>query len=129
MLKNFHFDTPHKQFEFARTMRHTPTEAERLLWEKLRKRQLDNYYFRRQHPLSNYIADFYCHSKKLIIEVDGSIHNSSEAIEYDNSREYVLEELGYTVIRFTNSEIYEDIDSVTKKIAEVLKSLHPGGGI
>jgi very-short-patch-repair endonuclease len=129
MLKDFHFDTPHKQFEFARTMRHIPTEAERLLWERLRKRQVDNYYFRRQHPLSNYIADFYCHSQKLIIEVDGNIHNSPEAIEYDKSREYVLKEFGYTIIRINNSEIFEDIDSVIKKIAEVLKSLHLGGGI
>lgn len=129
MLKDFHLDTPHKQLEFARTMRRVPTDAERILWEKLRKRQLDNYYFRRQHSISNYIADFYCHSMKLIIEVDGAIHDSTEAIEYDNDRTYVLKEFGFTVIRFSNSEIFENIDLVIEKIREVLKSLHLGGGI
>ncbi|UPT65853.1 MAG: endonuclease domain-containing protein [Sphingobacteriales bacterium JAD_PAG50586_3] len=104
-------------------MRRKPTFAESLLWDKLRRKQLDNYYFRRQHSLLNYIADFYCHSKKLIIEVDGDIHNSKEAIEKDQDRDYVLKDLGYTILRFTNSEILEDVNSVTQKISEVLKSI------
>ena len=98
-------------------MRHEPTKAERLLWQKLRCRQLGGYKFRRQHPIGNYIVDFYCAETKLIIEVDGDIHAYQEA--YDAERTMDLEMLGYRVIRFWNGQILQEMDGVLGVILSV----------
>ena len=79
--------------------------------------------FRRQHPIGLYIADFYCHKAKIIVEVDGSIHNNSETISNDITRQNDLEKLGYTVIRFTNAEIFEEADMVLNKISESVNNI------
>ncbi|QPH39497.1 endonuclease domain-containing protein [Pedobacter endophyticus] len=106
----------HKLFEFSRVLRKGSTDAEDILWQALRRKQLDGFKFRRQHPVNKYIADFYCHDAKLIIEVDGEIHNQVENKECDQGRTYELEELGITVIRFTNEHVNTDLNAVLNEI-------------
>ena len=84
-------------FERANTLRNKMTTAETKLWEYLRGRRILNLRFRAQHPLNKFIADFYCHSLKLIIEVDGDIHKSKEQREYDIGREAEIDGLGIKV--------------------------------
>ena len=80
------------------------------------------YRFRRQHPVRNYIVDFYCHKLKLVIEADGSIHNSKEAKISDEERQKNLEAEGIKVIRFTNAEILKNIESVMEKINSLINA-------
>ena len=77
--------------------------------------------FRRQHPINIFIADFYCHKVKLVIELDGGIHKIEENREYDKGREAELEDLGLTVLRFTNKEVMNNIEKVVLRIKEYLK--------
>ena len=104
-------------FSFARELRSNLTEAENALWQKLKKNQL-GVRFKSQHPLYKYIADFYCHKAKLVIEIDGEYHRKQK--EYDVDRSHDLEQLGIRVIRFSNSEVIEDLDQVVSKIRKVL---------
>jgi very-short-patch-repair endonuclease len=85
----------------SQELRKKPTTAETLLWEALRNHGFANLKFRRQHPVKWFIADFYCHEARLVIEVDGGIHNNSDQAEYDQNRTAELEELGIQVIRFS----------------------------
>jgi cyclase len=119
-------------FENAKALRNRVTESESLLWERLKGKQL-GLKFRRQHPISNYIADFYCHEIRLLIELDGSIHNKPEILANDIERQRNLEELGLTVIRFTNYELYSNLNSVVGKIKEAIRAKQltppPSGGL
>jgi len=105
----------------AKVLRKEITIAEKLLWNKLRNKQLEGLKFRRQHPIDIFIADFYCHEKKLIVEVDGEIHKYQK--EYDEGRTSELEAYGVTVIRFTNDEVINNIKQVIKRIKEVCQHL------
>lgn len=108
----------------AKEMRKNPTKAEAKLWEELRGKRL-GYKFRRQHPIDNYIVDFICLEKKLIIEVDGKIHEYQ--LEKDEERELLLKEKkGYKILRFTNLEVLNDVQAVIAKIESVLKVLPSG---
>jgi very-short-patch-repair endonuclease len=109
-------------FSNARMHRKTSTEAEVLLWNNLRNRRLKGFKFRRQHPIAGYIADFYCHEERLVIEVDGEIHNLSEHKEYDEGRAFKFELHGIHVIRFRNSEILENIEDVLNRVIAMLES-------
>ena len=102
--------------ERARQMRKESTNAEALLWVRLRKRQLDGLKFRRQHIIQNFIFDFYCPRVKLVIEIDGPVHDVQE--EYDQEREKILQELGYQMVRFKNSEVERNIDLVVARICD-----------
>lgn len=99
-------------------LRKETTEAEQKLWEHIRGKKLNGLKFRRQHPLHNYIADFYCHEKKLVIEIDGAVHTTKDNAEYHKGRTYELKELDVTEIRFWNDEVMNDIEAVLKKIIE-----------
>ncbi|POY38044.1 imidazole glycerol phosphate synthase subunit HisF [Solitalea longa] len=101
----------------AKKHRTSPTEAESVLWNYLAKNQL-GVKFRRQHPIANFIADFYCHAARLIIEVDGSIHNNSEQILYDQERDRELLFNGIRTIRFTNNQVIKQTEKVIEKIKE-----------
>lgn len=90
-----------------------------LLWQHLRGRQLC-YKFRRQHAILDYIADFYCNEKNLIIEVDGGYHNGAEQIIHDEARTKRLENKGYQVLRFSNEEIINNINETINKIKDIL---------
>lgn len=104
----------------ARSLRKNMTEQERRLWQYLRKRSINNLKFRRQYPIGNYIVDFVCIEKKLVIEVDGGQHNQNDNISYDKSRTQYIEKLGYKVIRFWNNEIDNNIDGVYEEILKYL---------
>lgn len=109
--------------EFALQHRGKPTEAENILWQHLRDKQLAGIKFRRQHIIDKYIADFISLENKLIVEVDGSIHQLPENKENDQQRTERLNELGYHVIRFTNTEVLHNIDGVTAAIKEKWQQL------
>lgn len=98
----------------AREMRKEPTASENILWQELRKHKLNKLKFRRQHSINKFIVDFYCREKKLIIEIDGEIHDYQK--EDDLIRQEFLEKLGYKVLRFKNKEIINDLDNVLQKI-------------
>ena len=97
------------------------TPAEKLLWMHL-KSGVNGLKFRRQHPLGNYIADFYCHKIKLIIEADGKIHNVESVKSYDNERKDALASSGYTVIRFSNDQIEKKLDAVLAEIIATVRA-------
>ena len=107
-------------FEKAKVLRGNMTEAETVLWEKLSNKKLDGHRFRRQHSISSFIADFYCHKAKLVIEVDGEVHQHEEQADYDEGRNYDIESLGIKVVRFSNREVIYDIDEVLRKIKKYL---------
>jgi len=118
--------------KLARNLRNNPTEAEKLLWQKLRKRQFMEYKFLRQHPViyrnnekvNFFIADFYCHELRLIIEVDGEIHRKQE--DYDDARTEILNMKKFYVKRFLNKAIFSNINKVlieTKKVVDEIKSI------
>ncbi|MFA4831104.1 MAG: endonuclease domain-containing protein [Patescibacteria group bacterium] len=121
--------TPFKQYkqlinERARQLRNNPTPAEAKFWEDLRRRQFCGLKFLRQHPilfLANnrvhfFLTDFYCHKYKLIIEIDGDIHDKKEQQEYDLMREETLKEMGFKILRFKNEEVVQNIDLVINKL-------------
>lgn len=116
----FYNSKPHI-FEKARALRKNMTSSEKRLWEFLRGSKVLGLRFRAQHPIDIFIADFYCHSLKLVIEVDGGIHKSRDQAEYDIGGEAELDEWGIKVIRFTNEEIGRDIDLVKDQIVEICK--------
>ncbi len=97
------------------------TEAEKLLWRKLRNRQVKGYRFRRQHPIRDFVVDFFCYDAKLIVELDGDVHNDPFQMERDKERTKVLKDLGLTEIRFSNDEVFNNPDEVVSKIADHLK--------
>lgn len=108
-------------FDNAKTLRRSQTKAERLLWSELRNRKFEGVKFRRQHPIGKYIADFYCNELKLVIEVDGAVHNSQDQREYDKSRTQELNEKGIVVIRFTNSEVENNLQNVLYRLKEFVR--------
>ena len=114
-------------FEAAKQLRKEMTAAEQLLWQflKLERKGLK---FRRQHAIGIYVADFYCHKAKLVIELDGSVHDNPEVAERDVIREQDLKEWGYTIIRFNNKEVFGNVESVVNEIRritnEIIKSNH-----
>ncbi len=99
----------------ASELRKKMTPAEKILWQKLRKDQLGAN-FRRQHAIGSFIADFYCHSKKLVVELDGIVHKTSYQSERDVQRDKIMQDYGLTVLRFTNNEIERNINEVLQKI-------------
>jgi very-short-patch-repair endonuclease len=109
----------------AAILRKNMTLAERVLWVKLKNRDIFKVKFRRQHPVWIFIVDFYCHEYKLVIEVDGEIHNESETKEYDLGRTAEIEKFGLKVIRFTNDQILYNIDSVVIEIHKKIRELIP----
>ena len=114
---------PSDSFSKAQFLRRNETIAEKLLWEKLRNNQLGGLKFRRQHPVNIYIADFYCHKFKLIIELDGDYHNQEEQKQKDEVRTEVLRLNGLKIIRFKNEEVEQDINQVLTTIKNKIEQL------
>jgi len=108
-------------FQKALLLRHKMTKAEKTLWNELKNRKLMGLKFRRQHPIHIYIADFFCHEKKLIIEVDGGIHEETERKENDLNRSAELDRLGISVIRFSNDQVLNHLDRVLVEIKNHIK--------
>ena len=101
------------------------TIAEAILWNKLKDRKRFKVKFRRQHPIDFFIADFYCHSLKLVIEIDGEMHETPEQKEYDQARAGHFEQLGIRIIRFSNDEVRNNLDSVLQQILQLCTDEHP----
>ena len=102
--------------------RKNPTEAESVLWDLLKGNKI-GYHFRRQHIILDYIVDFICLDKGLIIELDGGYHNDPQQKEYDQARTAHLQRLGYTELRFKNEELLCNPDAVIQKITDTLETL------
>ena len=122
MQTGMHYGATKEIFEFAEKLRKNMTEAEQIIWNRVCKNQL-GVRIRRQHPVWKFIADFYCHEHKLIIEIDGHIHSLKENKEYDIDREVTLNDFGIEIIRFTNNQVINEtdkvIDVIKKKIDEL----------
>src|SRR5687767_12414553 len=117
-----HFGATKIIFQHAQKLRKKMTDAEKIIWEKLCNKQL-GVKIRRQHPIWKFIADYYCHEIKLVIEIDGGIHLLEENKEYDISREVTLNEFGIENIRFSNDQVEKEIESVIEKIKEKIAEL------
>jgi imidazole glycerol-phosphate synthase subunit HisF len=118
-INNMHFGASAFTFQKAEEFRINMTEAEKILWDELRNKKLDGLKFRRQHPISRFIVDFYCHSLKLVIELDGSIHNETLVRENDLNRQAEIEALGIKVLRFKNMDVILNISKVITEIREM----------
>ncbi|RKE04289.1 endonuclease domain-containing protein [Marinifilum flexuosum] len=117
------YNAPPEIHKRAKELRKNMTDTEKILWEYIRNRRFKGLKFRRQHPIDIFIADFYCHELKLIIELDGKIHNTSENQEYDEGRTAELRYLGVQVIRFTNEEIDCDIKGALRRLEEFINNM------
>lgn len=102
--------------QVSRDLRNNMTDAEKLLWSRLRNKQILGLQFYRQKPLLNYIMDFYCPAANLIIECDGGQHFTNEGLESDRIRNEALAQLGLKVLRFDNGQVMRQIDSVVEVI-------------
>ena len=109
-------------FKRAENLRNKPTEAEKLLWEKLKCDPFKQYHFRRQHPIHHFIADFYSHKRQLIIEVDGQYHETEDQQRKDQLRTDLLNFQGLEIIRFSNQEVIENMEKVLTALLDNLKS-------
>ncbi len=127
-FKNNHQDTgmhkgaPPSIFAFAKILRNNMTSAETKLWEFLKNKQLGGFKFRRQHPIHLFIADFYCHELRLIIELDGEYHNDKAQKLKDKERTDLLKSQNVSIIRFKNEEIENDIQKVLAEIKSFINS-------
>lgn len=104
----------------SRDLRNNMTEAEKLLWSRIRCKQILGLQFYRQKPLLNYIVDFYCPSANLVIECDGGQHYIGEGLDADRVRDEALGELGLIVLRFDNLQVLNEIDAVVERVFEVI---------
>ena len=98
----------------ARTLRSTATPAERILWQQLRLLKPEGRHFRRQVPIAGFVADFACHSAKVVVELDGGQHG--ETVAYDERRTAVIAAHGYKVLRFWNTEVFGSLEGVVERI-------------
>ncbi len=106
----------------VRELRKSPTKAEQRLWKNIRLRQLGGFKFRRQQPLGEYIVDFVCFGRRLIIEVDGGQH--SEKKSYDSERDEWLKAQGFSILRFWNHQVLQEIEAVKEIIHKSLEEKH-----
>src|ERR1700741_1208395 len=127
MKKKMFLGASHLIFKNAQTLRENMTPAEMVLWNRLKSNQL-GVKFRRQHPLGIYIADFYCHQHKLVIELDGRIHQRPEIQLNDLERKINLEADGIRAIRFKNESVSEQIEEELETIKRVLFTPFRGSG-
>lgn len=113
------------QKQIRQYLRNNATSAEAILWAKLKGKQLSGYKFRRQQGIDQYIIDFYCSEYQLAIEIDGATHSTDEEIERDKRRQSEIEKLGIQFLRFTNPDIYQNLDEVLKTILDWLEQHQP----
>jgi very-short-patch-repair endonuclease len=105
---------------YSQELRKNMTDAERLLWSKLRRKQLRDFQFYRQRSIGNYIVDFYCPKAKLIIEVDGGQHYNEESNRRDKVREDYLKKLGMRILRVPDTEVFKNLEGVIEKVYGML---------
>jgi len=123
-IKDMHFGSNPFAFQKAKELRNKMTDAESVLWESLRNKQFLGLKFRRQHPVSRFIVDFYCHKYKLVIELDGNIHDLSDVKTNDNNRENELKEFGLKILRLKNIEITNNLSKSLDKIKKEIELIN-----
>jgi len=116
--KSMYFKAKAETIQAAKLLRENMTEYESILWERLKGKQIDGFRFRRQHPIDFFIADFYCHQARLVVEIDGGIHEKKK--EYDEGRTAEMEKFGIKVIRFSNDQIISNLDYVVSIIKKTV---------
>ena len=121
---NLHKEAIGKLYQYGRELRKESTEAEKLLWTELRNRKLNGLKFRRQHPLDKFIADFYCNEKKLVVELDGDVHDQKINKDYDEARTAMLAGLSIIVLRFKNEDVINNMKEVLEKISDAASLLN-----
>jgi len=109
----------------AKELRRQMTPAERVLWQHLRRNQLEGFHFRRQQVIDGFIVDFYCHAAGLVVEIDGDVHQ--QQAEYDAERDRILTARGLRVLRIPNREVLENLPDVLSRIAAACRSLADAG--
>ena len=122
---NMFYGAEPKTLRAAAILRKNMTLAEKILWKKLKDRKIFNVKFRKQHPVWIFIVDFYCHEYKLVIEIDGDIHEDIEVVDYDLGRTAELNKFGLKVIRFTNDQILFNMDFVMSEIHKTITEFTP----
>ena len=105
----------------SRNLRSNMTDAEQLLWQRIRRKQILGLQFYRQKPILNFIVDFYCPAVNLVIECDGGQHYTETGLEADQNRDHALSELGLITLRFSNHQILTEIDAVVERIYYVVR--------
>jgi very-short-patch-repair endonuclease len=116
---------PDRLTTIARKLRKDATNAERRLWQRLRREQVEGCKFRRQVVLSGFIVDFACYEAQLVVEVDGATHSTDAEIARDATRDAVVRAQGYAILRFTNDEVYHNLDGVLETVRLKLIALRP----
>jgi very-short-patch-repair endonuclease len=109
----------------ARTLRRAMTEPEVILWSRLKLMRAEGFHIRRQAPFRGYILDFVCFDRRLVIEVDGGVHGTDEQEARDQVRDAVLRREGFTVLRFWNSSVRQNLDGVMDSIRDALNEVSP----
>jgi very-short-patch-repair endonuclease len=110
----------------ARKFRKQPTTAERVQWTALRGRRLGGWKFRRQHPMEQFVLDFFCRGKHMAIEIDGAVHDDADTAEHDAERAAFLSRHGVTLLRFRNEQVMNDLSGVLEMIRKEMEILpHP----
>ncbi len=109
--------------EKRRQLRQDITKAEKIIWEKIKNRQIENCKFRRQYSVDKFVIDFYSPILKLAIEIDGDSHFQDDAVEYDVARQVFIESVGIKFIRFTNEDVYRNLSGVLESIAQTIRDL------
>ncbi len=105
----------------AKELRQNQTPAERALWGILRERGLEGLKFRRQYPISIFIVDFCCRERKLVVELDGAVHDTHPQQDWDENRDIYLRQRGFKVLRFRNETVFEEPDSILRQILAALR--------
>ena len=104
--------------KFSQDLRKNMTDAEKMVWSRIRRRQLKGLQIYRQRIIGNYIVDFYCPESKLVIEIDGGQHFTNEVIQEDMTRDRYLSKEGINVLRFSDREVFENLNGVIERIYE-----------
>ena len=123
MKENMFYGANSFVFQRAEELRNRLTPSEEVLWKSIHINEW-KLKFRRQHPIGIYVADFYCHKIKLIIEIDGSIHHKKEIKDYDIKRENDLKSWGYSIIRFSNDQVLKQSEAVLTEINSLVQNLN-----
>ena len=115
----------HEELEKRRALRNNASKAEAMLWQHLKGKQLGGLKFRRQYSVGVYVLDFYCPACRLALEIDGSSHDAENAQAYDAARQQYIEALGIRFLRFTNQDVYNNVEGVLTMIAEQASGTSP----
>jgi very-short-patch-repair endonuclease len=128
-MSNMFYGASASTFRKAEQLRNTMTPTEKKLWNALSNKKINGFRFKNQHPISKFIVDFYCHKAKLVLEIDGNVHDELEQADYDIGRTFEIESFGLKLIRFTNDQIETRFEEVLKEITNRLLEESPLQGI